>query len=69
MKKQILSFSLFIMAISSLAGQSKNDMEALFNRIADQGDNFNISISHDLISDLDFDFDFNEARKNLLRKC
>jgi hypothetical protein len=65
MKKLILSFSLLTIGITPLAGQGKNDMEALFNRIADQGDNFNFSISHDLISDLDFDFDFNEYSEEL----
>jgi len=65
MKKLLISLPLLLLTVTALRGQGKNEMEALFNRIADQGDNFNISISHNIISDLDFDFDFNEYTEEI----
>tara|TARA_R110002050_G_scaffold43127_1_gene103615 strand:- start:6394 stop:6861 length:468 start_codon:yes stop_codon:yes gene_type:complete len=65
MKKLLISLPLLLFSMYAIKGQSKNEMESLFNRIANQGDNFNISISHDLISDLDFDFDFREYTEEM----
>lgn len=65
MKRPIFSLLFLALALNTLSGQTKNEVESLFNRISDQGDNFNFSISHDLISDLDFDFDFNDYTEEM----
>jgi len=65
MKRPVITLILLVIAINVLQGQTKNEIESLFNRIADQGDNFKFSISHDLISDLDFDFDFNNYTEEI----
>ena len=65
MKRLFISLLLLVITVNGLLGQTKNEMESLFNRIADQGDNFNFSISHDLISDLDFDFDFQDFTEEI----
>jgi hypothetical protein len=65
MKKILIALPLLLLSLNEATAQSKNEMETLFHRIADQGDNFNISISHDLISDLDFDFDFQEYTEEM----
>ncbi len=65
MKRPVISLLILILTANILSAQSKNEMESLFNRVANQGDNFNFSISHNLISDLDFDFDFQEFTEEM----
>ena len=65
MKRPFTSLLLLILTINITSAQSKNEMESLFNRVADQGDNFNFSISHNLLRDLDFDFDFQEFTEEM----
>lgn len=65
MKTLTYTFGLLLLGTLGLMAQSTEEMEGLFKKIANQGDNFHLSISHALIRDLDFDFDLEEYTEQI----